>query len=52
MFSAISVGTYIISVIIAAILGGVASVFVYRNNTKSIDKVADKIDNVHDVLKE
>lgn len=44
-----------IQIIIAFVVGGVVgfiiSVFVYRNNAKSIGKVADKIDEISEVLK-
>jgi hypothetical protein len=46
----ISLGTYIISVIVSAIIGAVAGIFVYRNNS-AIGKVADKVDKVKDIIK-
>lgn len=44
----ISVFTYIVSIIVAAVIGAVAGVFVYRNNTKTIGKIADGIDDIVD----
>jgi len=34
------------------VVGGIAIVFVYRNNKKKFDKVADKIDGVVEKIKE
>lgn len=48
----VSIGTLIISILVTAIITAVATIFVYRNNTRKIGKVADKIDKVHDVIKE
>jgi hypothetical protein len=48
----VSVGTLIISIIITAIVSAVATIFVYRNNTRKIGDVADKIDGIHDIIKE
>ena len=47
----VSVGTLIISIIITAIVSTVATIFVYRNNTRKIGEVADKIDGIHDIIK-
>jgi uncharacterized membrane protein YkvI len=47
----VSVGTLIISIIITAIVSAVATIFVYRNNTRKIGDVADKIDGIHDIIK-
>ena len=44
----VSLTTYIISVTISAALGAVAGIFVYRNNTKTIGKIADGIDDIVD----
>ena len=34
-----------------AVASGVICIFVYRNNTKAISKVADKVDDVWDNIK-
>jgi signal transduction histidine kinase len=48
----VSVGTLITSVIISAVVTAVVTIFVYRNNTKSIGGVADKVDDINDILKD
>lgn len=47
----ISIPTYIISIVIASVIGAVIGIFVYRNNVKTIGKVADKADAINDVIK-
>ena len=47
----VSVGTLILSILVTVIISAVATVFVYRNNTKKIGGVADKVDGIHDIVK-
>lgn len=37
---------------IGAVIGGVSSVFVYRNNKKEVDIYADKVDEIYEMLEE
>jgi len=48
----VSITTLIISILITAVATAITTVFVYRNNSKTIGKVADKVDGVVDVIKE
>lgn len=47
----VSVSTLIIAILVTAIVTAVATVFVYRNNVKTIGNLADKIDGIHDIVK-
>lgn len=42
---------FLTGLLIGAVVGAVAGIFIYRNNTKAISKVADKVDTVADVVK-
>lgn len=42
----------IVSHAVVGIIGAVIGIFVYRNNTKPIRKVADKVDKVWDDVEE
>lgn len=42
--------TPVIIAVVSAIVGFVAGVFVYRNNTKEISKIADKVDELYDKI--
>jgi phosphotransferase system glucose/maltose/N-acetylglucosamine-specific IIC component len=44
--------TILITILITAIVTAVTTVFVYRNNVKTIGRVADKVDGIHDIVKE
>lgn len=44
--------TFIITIIAVAIVSSVATVFIYRNNVRTIGKVADKVDGMYDKVKE
>jgi hypothetical protein len=43
--------TILITILITAIITAVTTVFVYRNNVKTIGGVADKVDGIHDIVK-
>jgi tetrahydromethanopterin S-methyltransferase subunit C len=42
----------IVTHVIAAVIGAVVGIFFYRNNTKDVSKIADKVDKVWDDAKE
>lgn len=42
----------IIAFLVGGIIGAVAGIFVYRNNTKTIGKVADGIDVIYDKVED
>lgn len=43
---------FIYGLLAGAAIGGVVAIFVYRNNKKTIGKIADKIDKLVEVAKE
>jgi hypothetical protein len=42
---------FIEGLLLGLAIGGVVAIFVYRNNKKKIDKVADKVDNIVEAVK-
>lgn len=48
----VSVTTLIIAILITAVVTATATVFIYRNNVRTIGKVADKVDGIYDIVKE
>tara|TARA_R110000823_G_scaffold277684_1_gene396201 strand:- start:223 stop:378 length:156 start_codon:yes stop_codon:yes gene_type:complete len=48
----VSITTLIIVILITAVATAITTVFVYRNNVKTIGRVADKVDGIHDIVKE
>ena len=40
----------IFTLIIGGVIGAVVGIFVYRNNEKKLDKIADKIDVLYDKI--
>jgi len=48
----VSITTLITAILVTAVATAISTVFVYRNNVKTIGNVADKVDGIHDILKE
>ena len=42
----------ILAFISGLVIGGIAMLFVYRNNKKDISPIADKVDNLYDKVEE